>query len=182
MRHRTTFVLLILFLTGLGVLWWADYADVPTRDQKSRMLNRLLPELIDTTVTDIRRIEVDRGSARTGRRSSSSAGTAASGRCSKPVDAAADTNLVETLVREPQGLAEVGRRGHDPRRPRDLRPRHSRSDRQGLRCRRVQARSRPSTLARASRIGVYVRPAPKPGIEVVDKRLLAALGTGGEVA
>ena len=30
MNHRTTVVLLILFFTGLIVLWWADYAGVPT--------------------------------------------------------------------------------------------------------------------------------------------------------
>ena len=56
-----SFVLVVLFLTGLAVLWWADYADIPDRDKQREILNRLLPELIDTPVTDIRRVEVDRG-------------------------------------------------------------------------------------------------------------------------
>ncbi|MCA1684841.1 MAG: hypothetical protein LC745_02410, partial [Planctomycetia bacterium] len=62
MRHRNTVVLLTLFTAGLVVLWWADYADVPTREKQQELLNRLLPELIDTPLNDVRRIEVDRRS------------------------------------------------------------------------------------------------------------------------
>ena len=50
-KHHTTFVLLALFFTGLLVLWWADYAEIPDAEQRIRIeafgqrLLRELPEL-----------------------------------------------------------------------------------------------------------------------------------------
>lgn len=106
MRYRSTAVLFALFLAGLGVLWWADYTKVPDRDKQRELVNRLLPELIDTPVTDVHRIEIEPGPG---------AGTGAaaivverrgdgSWQMTRPIDAAADVGLVETLARNLKDL------------------------------------------------------------------------------
>jgi hypothetical protein len=174
MRHRTTFVLLILFLTGLGVLWWADYADVPTRDQKIRMLNRLLPELIDTNVTDIRRIEVDRGSGADRTTIVVERRDGGLWQMMKPVEAAADTTLVETLAGNLKDL----------RKSADAGTIRGNSETYGLATPEAIVKvfgadvSKPLAtldLGKSVEERVYVRPGPEAGFEVVDKRLLAAL-------
>ena len=77
MNHRTKVVLLILFFTGLIVLWWTDYAGVPTAEERRLMAGRVLPALMDTPVAEIRRVEIARDGASG---SSSIARTADAGR------------------------------------------------------------------------------------------------------
>jgi hypothetical protein len=49
-----------LFFAGLGALWYADYAAIPSAEQR-RLLSRLLiPDLMDTQPLEIQRIEVER--------------------------------------------------------------------------------------------------------------------------
>jgi len=172
MRHRTTVVLFTLFLAGLGVLWWADYADVPTRDEQRVRLNRLLPELVDTPVGEVRRIEVVRDGGKERLVVERRAG--GTWQMLSPADGAADAGLIETLTKNlkelrksadagtitgdpaPYGLAtpkaSVRLYGTDPDRP--------------LASLEVGARDRDR---------LYVRPGDSRGIEVVDARLLLAL-------
>ncbi len=64
-RHHATFVLLILFFTGLIVLWWSNYAGFKTSDEVRAWKERILPALMDVKPSDIRRVEVARGRRRT---------------------------------------------------------------------------------------------------------------------
>ena len=61
---RTTFTLIGLFFAGLLVMWWLDYADVPTEQQRRARLNRILPDLIDTPEAAVGRLEIARGQER----------------------------------------------------------------------------------------------------------------------
>jgi len=96
MRHRTSIVLFALFAAGLGVLWWADHAKVLTHRERQELLNRLLPDLVDTPVLDVSRVEVDRPDGQAPlvveRRPEGH------WQITRPVDAPADPRLVETLV------------------------------------------------------------------------------------
>ena len=84
MRHRSSLVLFLLFLSGLGVLWWADQAKVKTRREQEELLNRIVPALIDVQVPDVCRIELTPGPARSasGDRSSSNVVPTLPGNCS----------------------------------------------------------------------------------------------------
>ena len=100
MNHRTKVVLLILFFTGLIVLWWADYAGVPTAEQRRQMAGRVLPALMDTPVADIRRVEI----VREGERIVFDRKDGGRWQMTEPVDAAADPSRVEELVRNLKDL------------------------------------------------------------------------------
>ena len=173
MRHRTTFVLMTLFLAGLGLLWWADYAEVPTRARQRELLNRLLPALVDVKPGDVARVEVDRD----GGKSRFAVERRGPGRWQvvEPLDAAADPTLVETLVnnlKELRKSPDAGTITGDPARF-------------GLATPAATVRlyggdgSKPlATLEVGSRVRerAYVRPDGDPGIEVVDARPLDLLG------
>jgi hypothetical protein len=176
MRHRTTFALLIVFFAGLGVLWWADLVDVPTREERALLLNRVLPELVDVPVTDIARIEVDRGSDE----GKIAVERRDEGRWQllEPVNAAADPTLVDTLVRNLKDL----------RKSSDAGTIHEDPDKFGLKNPKATVRlfgsdtsSKPPLavlqLGKILRDRVYVRAGTETGagIEVVDSRLLETL-------
>ena len=117
MRHRTSVVLFVLFVAGLGVLWWADYADVPTREKQQELLNRLLPELIDTPVKDVTRVEVDQDAERAKGRIVVKRLGDNEWQIVEPFDSAADPELLNTLVRNLKDLrksAEAGTIHGDP--------------------------------------------------------------------
>ncbi len=59
-KHHTTFILLTLFFTGLIALWWADYADIPTAEERLKQKGLVLPALLDVRPADVRRLEIDR--------------------------------------------------------------------------------------------------------------------------
>lgn len=59
MGKRATVVLLVLFFGGLGALWWARTAGVPTADERRAMAGRVLPRLLKVETTEIARIEVE---------------------------------------------------------------------------------------------------------------------------
>ena len=170
MRHRTTFVLLFLFVAGLAALWWVDRAKVPTREQQQELVNRLLPEIIDTPLEEIQRIAVvpsdpkQRGIVAARREG---------GRWQilEPIDAAADPNLVETLVRNLKDLRKSTDSGtiHGDPAPYGLdRPRATLS----LFGRDPAAPIASLDLGKTSQDRMYVRPGGVTGIEVVDARLL----------
>jgi hypothetical protein len=172
MRYRTTFLLLACFAALLGALWWADYAAIPTEAQRREMVNRVLPELLDTPVEEIRRIEVERGSGR-GWLTVERRGE---GRWQilTPVDTAADTELVETLARNLKDLrksADAGTIDADPT-SYGLQP-PSATVRVYLKDRGMPAAT--LEIGNTVRNNAYVRPAGTKGVEVVDARLLAAV-------
>src|SRR5262245_46937036 len=110
MRLRTTIVLLVLFFAGLGVLWYADYAAIPTAEQRREIANRLIPELIDTPIEDLQRIEVDRKAESQDKDKGKGTRVVVARRegggwqLVEPVDVAADPNLVDTLLRNLKDL------------------------------------------------------------------------------
>src|SRR5262245_58377343 len=61
MNNRTIPVLLALFFGGLGALWLAERARVPTSDEARARSRRVLPELIDVAPADVHRVEVSGG-------------------------------------------------------------------------------------------------------------------------
>ena len=108
MNQRATIALLVLFFAGLLGLKWAEYARVPDRDERARAEPRVLPELMDTTPDELRRIEVTGGAKRLvfERRDDNR------WQMVEPSDAAADPSLVETLafnLKELKKERDVGR-------------------------------------------------------------------------
>lgn len=170
MRHRSTFVLLTLFAAALGVLWWVDHARIPTREQQEELSDHVLPELADMPVAEIRRVEV---TAR------EPAGRIAAERREggrwqvvEPVDAAADPNAVETLVRNLRDLRksrDAGTITGDPA-PYGLdRPQAVLS----LYGDNAKTPLASLELGTERKDDVYVRHAGSAGIEVIGRRLLS---------
>ena len=97
---RTTLTLIGLFFAGLLVMWWLDYSDVPTEQQRRARLNRILPDLIDTPEASVGRLEILRGQERLvfERRGNHR------WQMSQPNDVAADPSALETLVRNLKDL------------------------------------------------------------------------------
>lgn len=170
MNHRTTVVLLILFFSGLIVLWWADYAGVPTAEQRRQMAGRVLPVLIDTPVEDIRRVEI----VRDGERVSLDRRGGGRWQMTGPVDAAADPSLVEGLVRNLKVLSMAPDSGTISGSARDY---GLGQEAATVRVSGTDLRTPLAELRVGGTVGDlrYVQPAGEPGIEVVDARLLAAL-------
>ena len=179
MRHRTTLVLFVLFVTAVGVLWWADYAGVPTREQRQRMLNRVLPELIDTPAGEIERIEVERNLERVKGRVVVERRGERSWQIVEPVDTAADPELVEVLVKNLKDLStspDAGTIEGDPEKYGRANPEVTV---------KVFGKDRKAPLAsfdmgKAVKDRVYVRAKPGPGIEVVEFGLLSLLTVRAE--
>jgi hypothetical protein len=189
MRLRTTIVLLALFFAGLGVLWYADYAAIPTAEQRREIANRLIPELIDTPIEDVQRIEVDRkaesqpedkdkGKERskragqdTGTRVVVSRREGGGWQLVEPVDAAADPNLVETLIRNLKDLRKSPEAGTIRGAPG---PYGLDTPRAVVRVFGRDGKAPLATLdvGRTVQERIYVRPSEGPGIEVVDARLI----------
>ncbi len=66
-KHHATFLLLTLFFTGLIVLWWANYTEIPTSQDIEATRSLVLPELMKIAPSDIRRIELSRPGVRPSR-------------------------------------------------------------------------------------------------------------------
>ena len=99
MRTRLQILLLIALLGGLGALWYADRAGVPTADERRARAGRVLPGLIGVEAGRVRRVEV------AGPRPISLARDAEGWRLARPVDAAADRRRVEALLADLRDLA-----------------------------------------------------------------------------
>ncbi|MBV8487639.1 MAG: hypothetical protein JO161_05125, partial [Planctomycetaceae bacterium] len=55
---RPTLILISLFFAGLLMLWWLDYAGVPTEAQRRQRGDRVLADLVGTPELGITAIEV----------------------------------------------------------------------------------------------------------------------------
>ncbi|MHC5539008.1 DUF4340 domain-containing protein [Singulisphaera rosea] len=172
-KHHTTIVLLTLFFTGLIVLWWADYAEIPTAEQLRRASGLVLPELNDVQAGEVRRVEVDQLAGK-------SEGTDATRhlvferrgegwQLIKPVDVAADPSRIEALVRNLKLLKRVPDAGTivDPANQFGFDPAQA-----VIRAFGKDAKTLLATLevGKAVRDRLYVRPAGQTGVEVVDGR------------
>ncbi len=172
---RPTFVLIGLFFAGLLVLWWLEDAGVPTEAQRRGRLSRVLPDLIDVPEAAITRLQVLRGDEtvtfdRKGRDR---------WQMTSPLDVAADSTIVETLIGNLKNLRKSPDSGTITAPPESY----------GLAPPAQVVRlwgdagsataSQPRLFA-ALEIGnsvrdqCFVRPVDTAGIEVVDKKLLRA--------
>jgi hypothetical protein len=91
---RPTFVLIGLFFAGLLVLWWLEDSGVPTEAQRRGRLNRVLPDLIDVPETAVTRLEILRG----GETLAFERKGTDRWQMTRPLDVAADSTIVETLI------------------------------------------------------------------------------------
>lgn len=118
MGKRSTILLLVLFFGGLGALWWARTADLPTAAERQDMAGRVLPGLMKVEPGEIARIEVEDPSE-------GGAIVALERRgpdrwqVVEPIEAMADARRVEVLVnnlRELRKATEAGEVSGDPSR------------------------------------------------------------------
>ena len=171
MRHRTTYVLLVLFFIGLCAWMYLDYAHIPGRVERQIMANRLLPELIDKQPGEITKVEVERPAI--GETLVVERVEGGRWQMRQPVDIAADSEIVETLVRNLKDLAksvDAGTIDGDAA-SFGLAPPLAKVK---LFLKGTEA---PITLdvGKTFRERLYVRPGAGSGVEVVDPRLLSVL-------
>ena len=172
---RPTFVLIGLFFAGLLVLWSLEDSGVPTEAQRRGRLNRVLPDLIDVPETAVTRLEILRG----GEALAFERKGTDRWQMTRPLDVAADSTIVETLIGNLKNLRKSPDSGTITAPPESygLAP-------PGAVVRLwgdagSEATSQPRLLA-ALEIGktvrdqCFVRPVDTAGIEVVDKKLLGA--------
>ncbi|MFO0953655.1 MAG: DUF4340 domain-containing protein [Isosphaeraceae bacterium] len=174
MRHRTTFALLALFFLGLGVLWWADYADIPTDAERRELSSRLLPSLRNVRLDQILRVDVESRSPDL-RVSVTRLPGGAGWQLREPVEATADPNLVDTLVanlKELRKSADAGTITGDPA-PYGLDAPQATVKLYGVNSKLPLA---VLEVGKTLRDRTYVRPGGASGAEVVDARLLGAVG------
>jgi hypothetical protein len=171
-KHHTTIVLLILFFTGLIVLWWADYAEIPTPQELREREGRVLPELAKIPPTEIRRLEIDRAKEKD--RLVFERRDRGNWQMIEPVEVAADRSMVETLARNLTDLHKSP----------DAGPIEGSDSKYGLappdatvRVFVAQTKAPLATLEVGLTKGNlrYVREVGAPGIEVVDARRLNML-------
>ena len=95
--HRTTYTLLILFFASLLVLWGLEYLGVRTRNENILRESLILPELLETGPSGIRKLSIERGKERiVFERRKTGAGR---WQMVEPLNVAAEPSRLETLVR-----------------------------------------------------------------------------------
>jgi hypothetical protein len=98
--YRPTFALIGLFFAGLLALWWLEYSGVPTEAQRRQRMSRILPALMDTAEAAIDRVEIERN----GQTLAFERRGQERWQMTKPLDVAADSTTLETLVRNLKDL------------------------------------------------------------------------------
>ena len=172
-KHHITFLLAILFLTGLIVLWWADPTGIDPDASDA-----ILPGLARAPVADIRRLEIvaaekanDEANAR---KIVLERGDEGRWQMLEPVDAAADPSLVETLARNLKDMRRSADAGtiHDPPATFGLEPPST-----IVRVFGADPKAPLATLevGKTLREMLYVRQQGKEGIDVIDPRMLSML-------
>lgn len=172
-KHHTIIVLLTLFFTGLIILWWADYADVPTNEELRQRSELVLPELRDTSTADIRQIEVTQRVGEAAGASSKSRRLRFERRGEgwqllEPADAAADPPRLESLAQNLKHLRKSPYAGSISESASSFELDPPRAT--------IRAMGKDGKVLASLDIGkvirdqLYVRPGGAPGIEVVDAR------------
>jgi hypothetical protein len=173
-KHHTTALLITLFFTGLFVIMWADWADIPTPEEARERSGRVIPELVDIPPIDIQRLEIERQKEKEKGRLVFKRGEAGSWQMIEPIDTAADRSLVETLTMNLKNLRKSLEAGtiEGPDAKYGLAPPTATI--------RVFARESEAPLATLE-VGMvkegiqYVREVGASGIEVIDARSLNML-------
>jgi Domain of unknown function (DUF4340) len=95
--HRTTYTLVIVFFASLLVLWGLEYYGVRTAKESMLRESLILPELLETPASGIRKLSIERGTERIvfERRDSG----ALRWQMIEPMNVAAEPSRLETLVR-----------------------------------------------------------------------------------
>jgi Domain of unknown function (DUF4340) len=172
---RPTFILLGLFFAGLLVLGWLEDSGVPTEAQRRGRLSRVLPDLIDVPEAAITHIEILRGGEtlafdRKGRDR---------WQMTRPLDVAADSTIVETLIGNLKNLRKSPDSGTISAPPESygLAPPGAIVRLWGDAGSATISQPRPLAaleIGNTVRDQCFVRPVDTAGIEVVDKKLLSA--------
>lgn len=179
-KHHATIVLLTLFFTGLIVLWWADYAGIPTSQELEATRGLVLPELRKVATGEIRRIEIAQHRQEDEQVSQPPTRLVFERRDSgwqmlEPVNAAADPSRVETIAQNVKNLLKSPEAGtiHDPPARYGLEPPAATVKVFGA---DEKAPLATLEIGKAVRDRLYVRAPGKAGIEVVDSRLFKGIG------
>jgi hypothetical protein len=175
--NRTTIVLFVLFFGLMLTMWGLDRSGVPPTRVVERRAERVLPDLMDTSEAEIRRVAIDRGNdhlvfERRG---------AGLGRWQmiEPKDVAAEPVQLDALVRNLKELRkdpDAGTIKGDPGKYGLATPAATVRVYTGA---GASASSRSPTamleIGKTERGLRYVRPSVRQSIEVVDSRLLGAV-------
>jgi hypothetical protein len=169
MNNRFTIALFVVFVAALGLLWYADYAQLPT-PEKSRKLDELvLPALDKVKPIDVVRLEIDGGKEPVVLERRGEGGW----QLTRPVDALADTMRVDALLGNLKNLRKIGDEPSiqgDPARFGLAKP---------VRVIRLFTKGSDKPVAAlelgdTNQNGRYVRPVGVQGIEVANAALLSA--------
>ncbi|HWE39545.1 MAG TPA: DUF4340 domain-containing protein [Isosphaeraceae bacterium] len=169
MNNRFTIALFVVFVAALGLLWYADYAQLPTPDQLKKRDQLVLPELADVKPIDVVRVEIDGGKEPVvlERRDEDA------WQLTRPTDALADKMRVDALLGNLRGLRKIGDEPSiqgDPGRYGLAKP---------ARVIRLYTKGSEKPVAAlelgdTNQNGRYVRPPGAKGIEVANASLLTA--------
>ncbi|RUL86470.1 DUF4340 domain-containing protein [Tautonia sociabilis] len=110
MGKRSTLFLLVLFFGGLGALWWARWANVPTAAERAEMAVRVLPALMAVETSEIARVEVEQPGEHGGRVVLERTGPDR-WQVAEPIEARADARRIETLLNNLKALRRAPEAG-----------------------------------------------------------------------
>ncbi|WP_406700603.1 DUF4340 domain-containing protein [Singulisphaera sp. Ch08] len=178
-KHHTTLLLLTLFFTGLFVLWWASYVEVPTSQELAANQHLVLPQLAKTAPGEIRRLTIERPPTGDEAQKEPPVRLVFERRGNtwqmiEPLNARAETSRLEILTQNLKNLAkspEAGtipgpgaKYGFDPAAA-------------SIKAFGKDLETPIASLEVGKTFGdrLYVRPNGTPGIEVVDSRLIQGL-------
>jgi hypothetical protein len=169
MNNRLTIALFVVFVAALGLLWYADYAQLPTPEKSRRLDELVLPALDKVKPIDVVRLEIDGGKEpvvleRRGE---------GDWQLTKPADALADKMRVDALLGNLKNLRKIGDETSiqgDPARFGLAKP---------ARVIRLYTKGSDKPVAAlelgdTNQNGRYVRPVGAKGIEVANASLLSA--------
>lgn len=173
---RTTYVLVGLFFAALALLGWLEYTGVLTESQRLRRQGRVVPALADATESGVRKIEIDHGEGRLVFERRGRHGWQMSGL----VDAAADGDAVENLLQNLKALRrspDAGVLDGDPK-AYGLAPPEA-TLRLWIVSKQGESPSAEPTatlvVGKGAQNHRYLKVEGSEGVEVVDRKLLAAV-------
>ncbi|MDR3618177.1 MAG: DUF4340 domain-containing protein [Paludisphaera borealis] len=173
---RTTYVLIGLFFAGLLLLWGLEFTGVLTESQRRRRQDRILPALTDVVESGIQKVEIDRKGERLIFERRGRYGWQMRG----AIDAAADANDLESLLQNLRALRRSADAGviDAPAESYGLAPAEATLR---LWTGGAQDGTSPKDPVAVLEIGKtaqnhrYVKTDDAGGIDVVDRRVLAAI-------
>jgi hypothetical protein len=179
-KHHATILLLTLFFTGLIVLWWAEYAEIPTTQEFEATRGLIFPRLRKVSAAEVRRVEVIQHRYEDEREGQPPTRLVFERRAEgwqmlEPLNAAADPSRIDTLVQNVKNLSSAPDAGTivEPARNFGLEPPAATVKLFGSEADTPLAALE---VGKAVRDRLYVRPIGGTGVEVVDTRLQKGVG------